>query len=73
MRYCNRLKLKRFIFKRVYQSLKLLKTSKNMSRKTKNAKTIIATIKDGNNNRARASNNTAVDIYTTIKVRSGHC
>lgn len=73
MRYCKRLKLKRFIFKRVYQSLELLKTSKNMSRKTKNAKTIIATIKDGNNNRARASNNTAVDIYTTIKVRSGHC
>ena len=73
MSYCKRLKLKRFIFKRVYQRLKLLKTSKNICRKTKNAETIETTIKDGNNNKTRASNNTAVDIYTTIKMRSSHC
>ena len=73
MSYSKRLKLKRLIFNRIYQKLELLKKSKNICRKTKNAETIKATIKDGNNNRTIASNNTAVDIYTTIKVRSGHC
>ena len=62
------LELERLFLNRINQSIELIKTSESGLSKTKSAETIVTTIKDMNNNRTRACNNTTKYLNLSIQI-----